>query len=70
MDIELNYEQRARLELIAMHTGKPAAQVLVDAAQFLFNCEIDYYPPARATPSQQFMPEEELEARLARLLRR
>jgi hypothetical protein len=69
MNVELDYEQRARLELIAMHTGKPAAQVLVDAAQFLFNCEVDYYPPARATSSQQFLREEDLEARIAQLLR-
>ena len=69
MEVDLNYEQRSRVELIAIHSGKSAAQVLIDAAQFLLNCEIDYYPvpPAR---SQQFLPEEELEARFARLLRR
>jgi hypothetical protein len=44
--------------------------VLVDAAQFLFNCEIDYYPPSQPVPSQQFLPEEEMAARLARLLGR
>lgn len=70
MDVDLNYEQRARIELIAIHTGKSAARVLVDAAQFLFNCEVDYYPPSQPVPSQQFLPEEELEARLSRLLGR
>jgi hypothetical protein len=69
MDVNLTYEQRARIELIAIHSGKSPAQVLVDAAQFLFNCEIDYYPPLPAVRPQQFLPEEELEARLARLLR-
>jgi len=70
MDVELTYEQRARVELIAIHSCKTPAQVLVDASQFLLNCEIDYYPPRQAAPSQQFLPEEELEARFARLLGR
>jgi hypothetical protein len=70
MDVDLNYEQRARVELIAIHACKSPTQVLVDAAQFLLNCEIDYYPPLQSPPSQQFLPEEELEARFARLLRR
>lgn len=70
MDVHLSYEQRARIELIAIHTGKSPERVLVDAAQFLFNCEIDYYPPARSIPSQQFLPEDEMEARLAQVLRR
>jgi hypothetical protein len=70
MDVDLNYEQRARVELIAIHSGKTTAQVLVDAAQFLLNCEVDYYPPSQPARSQQFLPEEELEARFARLLRR
>jgi hypothetical protein len=69
MEVELTYEQRARVELIAIHTGKTPAQVLVDASQFLLNCEIDYYP-AQPARSQQFLPEEQLEARFARLLRR
>jgi hypothetical protein len=67
MIVDLNYEQRARLELISIHSGKPAAKVLIDAAQFLLNCEIDYYPPTRPV-TQQFVPEEELEARLKRML--
>ena len=70
MEVDLTYEQRARIELIAIHTGKTPVRVLVDAAQFLFNCEIDYYPPSQPVPSQQFLPEEEMAARLARLLGR
>jgi hypothetical protein len=68
MNVDLNYEQRARLELIAAYSGKAPEKVLIDTAQFLLNCEADYYPPL--PPSQQFIPEEELEARLARLLHR
>lgn len=70
MDVDLNYEQRARLELIAIHSCKSPAQVLVDAAQFLLDCEINYYPPSPPARSQQFLPEEQLEARFARLLGR
>jgi hypothetical protein len=70
MDVELNREQRAQLELIAVYSGKPAAQVLLDTAQFLMNCEAGYFPPTRPVPAQRFLPEDELQARLARLLRR
>jgi hypothetical protein len=70
MNVDLSYEQRARLELISIHTGKPCAEVLVDAAQFLLNRGAGYYPPSRSAPTQQFLPEAELEARLARILHR
>jgi hypothetical protein len=67
MNVELSYEQRARLELISAYCGKSPEKVLIDAAQFLMNCDADYYPPS--PQSQQFLPEDELEARIARLLR-
>jgi hypothetical protein len=70
MNVDLNHEQRSRLELISVYSGKPPESVLMDAAQFLLNCEADYYPPARSPHPQQFLPEDELEARLARVLRR
>ncbi len=68
MNVDFNYEQRARLELIAAYSGKSPEKVLIDTAQFLLNCDADYYPPL--PPSQQFIPEEELEARFERILRR
>jgi hypothetical protein len=68
MQVDLSYKQRAQLELIAVYSGKTAAQVLVDTAQFLMNCEANYYPPTRPVPSQQFLPEDEMEARIARIL--
>jgi hypothetical protein len=68
MNVDFNYEQRARIELIAAYSGKSVEKVLIDTAQFLLNCEADYYPPV--SPAQQFIPEEQLEARLARLLGR
>ena len=69
MQIELNYKQRAQLELIAVYLNKTVEAVLVDTAQFLMNCEADYYAPARQLPSQQFLAEDELEVRLANILR-
>jgi hypothetical protein len=68
MQVELDYKQRAQVELIAVYSGKTVAQVLVDTAEFLMNCEANYFPPTRPVPSQQFLPEDELEARLARIL--
>jgi hypothetical protein len=70
MNVDLNYEQRARVELMAAYSGKSPERVLIDAAQFLLNCEADYYPPTQSTQTQQFLSEDELEARLSRLLRR
>jgi hypothetical protein len=68
MELHLNFEQRARVELIAIHSGKPPAQILVDAAQFLLNCETDYFPPSPKPRSQQFLSEDALARRFARLL--
>jgi hypothetical protein len=69
MELDLNFEQRARVELIAIHCGKPPAQILVDAAQFLLNCDANYYPPSPRPRSQQFLSEDALELRFSRLLR-
>lgn len=70
MNVDLTYEQRARVELMATYSGKSPQKVLIDAAQFLLNCEADYYPPSQSIQTQQFLSEDQLEARLARLLRR
>jgi hypothetical protein len=69
MNVNLTREQRSRLELISVYTGKSPEKVLIDTAQFLLNVEADYYPPSRSSHPQQFIPEDELEARLSQLLR-
>jgi hypothetical protein len=69
VNVDLNHEQRARVELISIHRGKSPAQILVEAAQFLLNCDANYFPPWQPSPTQQFLPADELEARLSRLLR-
>ena len=69
MDVELNYEQRAHLELIAVHTGKPVVQLLIEAAEFLMTLDPESLGRAAAPGSQTFLSDAEMEARFARLLR-
>ena len=68
MDIDLTYEQTAQLELIAMHAGKPTAQLLVETAQFLFAQDAADSQP-RPDNQIQFITKAELDARLTRILR-
>jgi hypothetical protein len=77
VDLELSFEQRSRLELIALHAGRPSAELLIEAAQYLFACEAgsgnadspSSNVAARAK-AQTFLTERQLEARFARILRR
>jgi hypothetical protein len=68
VDIRLNYEQRARLELLSIHAGKPIAQMLTEAAQLLLDADAEDGQPPPGEP-QKFLSEEELDARFAQLLR-
>jgi hypothetical protein len=68
VNVKLTHDQSDRVELVAIHTGKSPGQVLVDAAEFLLNCHADYFPPWEPAPTQQILPEDELEARFARIL--
>ena len=68
MDLELNYEQRAHLELLAVHSGKPAPQLLIEAAEFLLTLDPEYLGRPAACASQTFLSNAEMEARFARLL--
>ena len=74
MVLELNSDQRAQLELISMHAGKPPAQILTDAARYLFDNDIAFWENVQRGhgPSsyQNFLPPEELDKRFATLLRR
>ena len=69
MNVELNFEQSARLELIAMHAGKSTSQMLVDAAQHLLDSDAGCLSQSSSMHTQQFLSEEALEARFARILR-
>ena len=70
MNVDLDFEQLAELELISLHAGKPPAQLLMEAAQLVLNRDAhlsDMYHPSEP---QRFLPEEDMELRLAQLLRR
>lgn len=68
MELKLNYEQTARLELIALHSGKSTAQTLIDAAQYLLDRDAADSPEPRLAETQKFLSEEELATRLSNLL--
>jgi hypothetical protein len=71
VNIDLDYEQRARLELISIHAGKTPAEVLIEAAQSLFDHEFGYSaPPPPPAATQQFLSEAAMESRFSRLLGR
>ena len=70
MNIELNYEQSARIELLSLYAGKPSSQLLLDAAMLLLDRDAGCCERCRQADTQNFLGEEELEARFAQLLHR
>jgi hypothetical protein len=69
VDIQLTYDQRARLELLSIQAGMSTAQMLTEAAQKLLDEDAGLGWAARAGETQKFLSEGELEVRLAGLLR-
>ena len=69
MDLRLNFDQRARLELLAMHAGTSTEQLLLDAAQLVLDRDASDAPRPAAEYSQRFLSELELDHRFHRLLR-
>jgi hypothetical protein len=73
MRLELSRDQESHLELISLHVGKPTAQILTEAAHYLFENDMaflnsiqqGFYPG-----SQQFLSPEELDRRFDRILGR
>lgn len=77
MDVNLDREQRAQLELISMHVGKLPAQVLLDAALFLLSRDLQSLDLVKSVASdasadggQNFLNGHELDARFTQMLRR
>jgi hypothetical protein len=70
VNVDLDFEQLAQLELISMHAGKAPAQLLMEAALLVLNRDADLYDDSVPAEPQKFLPEPEMEARLARILRR
>jgi hypothetical protein len=70
VNVELNYEQRARIELLSLVAGKPPSQLLLEAAMSLLDRDAGCCENCRAANPQNFLGEEALEARLAQMLHR
>jgi hypothetical protein len=74
VDLNLTSDERAQLELIALHAAKTPAQALLEAAKFLLEHDTDSWEWMRRNqrgPSHQtFLRDDELDARFARMLRR
>ena len=70
MNVELNYEQSARIELLSLYAGKPSSQLLLEAAMLLLDRDAGCCERCRQAATQNFLGEEELEARFAQLLHR
>jgi len=69
MELRLNFDQRARLELIALYAGTSTEQLLVDAAHLVLERDAADAPFSAPACTQRFLSEIELDARLDRLLR-
>ena len=70
MNVELNYEQSARIELLAIYAGKRSSQLLLDAAMLLLDSDAGCCEHCRPAGPQNFLNDQELEARFAQLLHR
>jgi hypothetical protein len=71
VNVDLDFEQLAELELISLHAGKSPAQLLMEAAQLVLNrdahlSDMIHHPSG----PQRFLLDEDMELRLAQLLRR
>jgi hypothetical protein len=74
MDINLDAKQKTQLELIALYAGKTTGQVVAEAALFLLKHDVDSWEwmerHAALHSGEPFLGRDEMDARLAELLRR
>jgi hypothetical protein len=68
MELRLNFDQRARLELIAIHSGLTTEQLLLEAAQSVLDRDAAETAQPSAPHTQRFLSDVELQARFDRLL--
>jgi hypothetical protein len=69
MDLRLSYDQRARLELIAIHSGVTMEQLMMEAAELLLERDAADAPVKKQPTQQHFLSSVELDERFFRLLR-
>jgi hypothetical protein len=70
VNVDLDFEQLAELELISLHAGKSPAQLLMEAAQLVLNRDAHLNDICYPGEPQQFLPDDQMELRLSQLLRR
>ncbi len=74
MELNLSPEQRSQLELIALHEGKSVSRVVMEAALFLLEHDVDSWEwmerNAALHSGEPFLGEREMDARLAKIVRR
>jgi hypothetical protein len=68
MEVQLSYDQRARLELLALHAGTSTEQLLLDAARLVLDQDASDGAEPFLQYTQRFLSDVELESRFARLL--
>jgi hypothetical protein len=70
VNIDLSFEQRARIELLALYAGKRPSQLLLEAAMHLLDRDAGCCEHCRPAAPQNFLGDAELEVRFAQLLHR
>jgi hypothetical protein len=70
VNVDLDFEQLAELELISLHAGKSPAQLLMEAAQLVLNRDAHLSDLFHPSEPQRFLQDDDMELRLAQLLRR
>jgi hypothetical protein len=70
MNVELNYEQSARIELLSLVAGKTPGELLLDAAKLLLDRDAGCCERCRQTDEQPHFADEQVDARFAQLLGR
>ena len=70
VNVDLDFDQLAELELISLHVGKPPAQLLMEAAQLVLTRDAHLSDLFQPREPQRVLPEEDMELRLSQLLRR
>jgi hypothetical protein len=70
VNVDLDFDQLAELELISLHAGKSPAQLLMEAAQLVLNRDAHLSDMLHPSEPQKFLPDGDMELRLAQLLRR
>ena len=73
MELHLTAEQEAQLSRIALHAGKPTEQLITEAALFLFDEQANFREAVQQGVAEanagNFIEEEEMEARVEKMLR-